>query len=133
MVKSPKIAKKSKSPCFFSWIRKSYPSITKITQYLLFLFYAIFFQKKINKIWLSSYRFLFLRKKKHKKRKNEKWLPFYLFSFYLQTNTKNGKTKIDFPFIVSWFFKEQTQKTGKRKPTSILTCFVLLTTKHQKR
>ena len=40
---------------------------------------------------------------------------------------------MDFRFIVFPFIYKQTHKTEKRKSTSILTFFVLWTTKHQKR
>ena len=111
MVKSPKIAKIPEVLVSFLESINLIPPNQNLLNIFVFLFYAIFFQKKINKIWLPSYRFLFLRKKKHKKRKNEKWLPFYRFSFYVRENTK----------------------TEKQKSTSVLSFFLLSTNKHIKR
>ena len=131
MVKSPKIAKIPEVLVSFLESINFIPPNQNLLNIFFFLFYAIFFQKKINQIWLPFYRFLFLRKKKHKKRKtkfgirfivfpftykqtqktkNKIQLPFYCFSFYVQTNTKNKKTKNDFRFIVFPFMYEKTQK-----------------------
>ena len=44
--KVSKNCQNSRSPCFFSWIHKSYPSKTKITQYLLFTVLCYLFPKK---------------------------------------------------------------------------------------
>ena len=93
---------------FLSWIHKSYPSKTKIAQYLLFTVLCYLFPKQ-DKIWLPFYRFLIFRKKKHKKR----------------------KTKFDFRFIVFPFMYKQTPKTEERKKTSVLPFFLLCTRKHK--
>ena len=152
MVKSQKIAKIPEVLVSFLESLNLIPPKQKLLNVFFLLFYAIFFQKKINKTWPPFYHFLLFRKKKdkkrktkndfrfivfpfmnkHKKRKNDEWFPFYRFSFYVREN-KIGKTKIGFPFIVSWLLKEQTQKKENLKPTFILTFFVLWTTIHQKR
>ena len=130
MVKSPKIAKIPEVlVSFLESINLILPN-QNLLNIFFFLFYAIFFQKKINKIWLSFYRFLFLRKKKQKKTKNEIRLPFYRFSFYVQTNTKNEKTKNDFRFI---FYVRENTKNKKQKSASVLSFFLLSTNKHIKR
>ena len=89
------------------------------------------------------------QKTKNGKTKND--FRFIVFPFMYEKAQKR-KTKIDFRSIVFPFIYKQTHKTekqkrlpfyrflvnfqrtdtkkGKRKPTSILTFFVLLTTKH---
>ena len=121
----------SRSPCFFSWIRKSYPSITKITQYLLFTVLCYLFPKKDKQNLTSVLSFFVFSKEETQKTKNEIRLPFYRFSFYVQTNTKKGKTKNDFRFIVFPFMYKQTQKKEKPKMTSVLSFFLLCTRKQK--
>ena len=124
--KISKNCQNSRSPCFFSWIRKSYPSITKITQYLLFTVLCYLFPKKDKQNLTSVLSFFVFSKEETQKTKNEIRLPFYRFSFYVQTNTKN-ENEIRLPFY------KQTHKTEKRKSTSLLSFLGFWKNRHKKR
>ena len=122
MVKSPKIAKIPEVLVSFLESINLIPPNQNLLNIFVFLFYAIFFQKKINKIWLPFYRFLFFRKKKHKKRKTKFGFRFIVFPF-MYKQTQKTKTKFGFRFIVFPFIYKQTHKTEKRKSTSLLSFF----------
>ena len=79
--KISKNCQNSRSPCFFSWVHKSYTSITKITQYPLFTVLCYLFPKKDEQNLTSVSSFLFFRKKKHKKRKMKFGFRFIVFPF----------------------------------------------------
>ena len=152
--KISKNCQNSRSPCFFSWIRKSYPSITKITQYLLFTVLCYLFPKKDKQNLTSVLSFFVFSKEETQKKKNEIRLPFYRFSFYVRENTKKEKQKSTsvlslfvfgtnkrkkgkndkwLPFYRFSFYVLKHTKTYKRKLTSVLSFFFVSTTNQCKK
>ena len=128
MVKSQKIAIIPEVVVSFLESINLIPPKQKLLNIFFWLLYTIFFQKRETKF---DFRFTFFLKEETQK--NGKTKNDFRFIVLCTKKHKNRRTKIDFRLIVFPFMYEQTQKAEKRKMTSVLSLFVFLTNKHNRR